>query len=292
MPVAEHMRDGRLEPQRARLEIAAVVARPAGLERQFFERRVADGDHIARFEGLLDLRSFEFGTHPVTAVVEASVLPTERAAHLAVGRVSDTGRIAVAAVRFGEHGHRDQQGRTVGFTRDDLYCRKILAVIERELAAQQFGGIVGSGLAEAQVTTQQVFVERALRDGGGTERVPRSGLHREVDACRAALEVHQHLVGRQARLGVAEGGCQTPQFTFYPIVGRMAEALTATQWQLIEQRPERGMLEPCAADLDPDLFEAHRFARLDGDTRSPFARCRADHFGAHLRGVVAERSQC
>jgi hypothetical protein len=70
----------------------------------------------------------------------------------------------------------------------------------------------------------------------------------------------------------------------------VAEALAAPQRQSIEQRPERGMLEPCAADLDPDVFEEHRLARLDGDARPPFARCGADDFGAHLRCVVAERS--
>jgi hypothetical protein len=97
--------------------------------------------------------------------------------------------------RFGEHGYRDQQGRAIRFTRDHLYRREILAVIERELGAQKFGRIVGRGLAEAQVATQQVLVERALRDGGGAERVPWPGVHREMDPCSAALEVHQHLVG-------------------------------------------------------------------------------------------------
>jgi hypothetical protein len=165
LPFAVDLGDRGLEARGTRIEVAEFIARVAELEAESLERRIADRHLVTRADRSFQLRGLRFRAQSVTCIVESAVFPGQGAPRLAVGRIAHARRVAVAAVGLGADARGNRPCVVVGFPREHLDVGEILAVVERELRAQQLPGIVRGILLKAQVATQQRFLQRALLDG-------------------------------------------------------------------------------------------------------------------------------
>ena len=107
LPLAIDLRDRGLEACGTSIEVTELVARVTKLETEFFESRIADRNDVPRFDRLLELCRLHLGTQTMTAIVQATILPSERTARLAVGCITETRRVAITSVRLGANAHRD-----------------------------------------------------------------------------------------------------------------------------------------------------------------------------------------
>ena len=102
---------------------------------------------------------------------------------------------------------------------------EILAVVERELRAQQLGGVERLVLPVAQEAAHERLVDGVLRDGGRAEAIARAGLERDVDVRDVCCGIDAHLVADHARVEIAVGRRGAQQSALELFVGRMVEAL-------------------------------------------------------------------
>ena len=293
LPASKALRDDRPERGFARIDAAADVLRLRQvLERKFLQHRITDWNVVARIKVAGELRDLDLHAEAVAAVVNARIEPADRAARAVAIVVSGTEGVGVAPRRAADMDGHDVRGR-IALARYDLDAGEKLAVIERELRAQQLAGVVGLAIAIAQVAAQQWFADRVLRDGRGAEGIALAGLQFEhhVGAVRGRIDLQ--LVAQQSRIQVAEGRGRRLQIRLDLFIGRVLEPRSLDQCAPGRDMLEHRIIGACAADADGDVVEQYWVARTDVDLHAPvvllvLGRQRRLDQGS----VVAERTQC
>ena len=142
---------------------------------------------------------------------------------------------------------------------------EILAVVERELRAQQLGGIEVVVLLVAHVTADQRIVDAVLLDGGGAEAISLAGFEFDGDLRRVGLRIHAHIVAQHARIEVAVGRRGAQQPALERLVVRVIEAVAGLDGQVAGDVGEYLLARARARHLDVHLVDHHRLAGLDVD---------------------------
>ena len=180
------------------------------LQRELLGGRVADRNDVARIDRLRQRCRPDFRAKAVPAMIHAPVFPGRGAAHLGVGAVADAELVAVAAIRLGDDADRHFEIIAIAISGQHLDRREILAVVERELRAQQLGGVERFVFPITQVAAHQRIVDRVLRDRRVAEVITRAGFEGDLDLGGVRLWIDAHFIAQHARIEVTvvRGGAQ------------------------------------------------------------------------------------
>jgi len=219
------------------VDVAEFLVDVARAELEFLERRVADGDDVARDCLLQHGRTGQLDPRMVAAIVDAAVVPREIAAHLGIGAIARADRVAVALDALGLDGHGHAERRRLAFARQDRDAREIVAVLEGVLrVADPLVGEDVPGL-EAHVALQHLGIQRVLRDLDLTKAVQAAGVQRKVRGGRTVRGIHQQLAARQSCVQEPELQGSAHQVGLELLVGgrgrgaRLAAACWPGQWR-------------------------------------------------------------
>ena len=137
------------------------------------------------------------------------------------------------AIRLGHDADRDDVILAVAVLGQHLDRREVQAVVQRELRAQQLGGVERIVLLVTQVAARQRFVDGVLADGGLAEAVTLAGLEFDGDVRDVGLRIDAHLVAQHARVEIAVGGRRAQQSALERFVVSVAEPVAALDRQIV-----------------------------------------------------------
>ncbi len=206
------MRETGNEVHGAIVDVTLALVFAGELHLEFFDGGVADGHDVARVDRLRGRSGLRFRAEAMAALVHAPVFPRDRAAHLRVGAVAHAVGVPMTAVRLRGDADGHDVLFAIAFFGQDFDGGEVLAVVERELRAQQLGGVEVVVLLVAHEAADQCIVDAVLPDGGRAEAVALAGFEFDGYLRRVSLRIHAHFVAQHARVQVAVGrrGAQQP----------------------------------------------------------------------------------
>ena len=180
----------------------------------------------------------------------------------------------------------------VALTGRDFDGGVVLAVVERELRAQQQQCVVALALAVAQKAPDLALAHRVLLDGRSAEEIVLAAVELKENIGLVGRQIHLHLAAHHACIEITVGGRGARQAAFVLIVVRVAQALATVQRRGGGQTLEYLILRPWTVDLHADAVDQHRHPGVDRDLHMPVlvlvGTCDG---GGHHRFVVAVGAQ-
>ena len=173
--------------------------------------------------------------------------------------------------------------------RQHFHRGEILAVVQRELRAQDLRHVERLILLVAHVPAHEHIVDDALIDGGGAEAIARARLELEGRIRLVLLRVHSQLALQQLRIEVAVVGGRALQVALHLLVRRVVQPLPGTQRQVGGETREEQVLLARAGDVHVNVIHEHRLTGLDVHIHAPVAAAEVVQLRMAFRLVVAER---
>ena len=290
LPAATDLGQARFEACAGGLDVAAILLAGAQGKCQPLELGIFPGDRVAQLHAALDLRHLRLGVKAVSLTVELTIEPADGHAGSRVGRVTDTGLVAMAEIALRADGDRRELGFAITRVGQHLDHREVIRVVQGELGPQQQGRVEPVALTVAEVALHESRVEEVLLDQRRAKAVAFPGIEPQGDPRLQLRGIDSDLRAGPARIEVAAARGRALQLALELLVVSMAQLLAHAQRRALQHLGEKGLVTAGAIDDHVGGHQQHWFAGFDGNRGRPAAGAWHD---LHLdsRCVVAEGPQ-